>query len=86
MPSVPGANRRRTARSTWPGVLPTGEKVQGAADLKRVILRRKDEFARNMAAKLLEYALGRELDGPDECTVREVHAAMQKNGYKFSRS
>ena len=66
------------------GVLPTGEKVQGAADLKRVILSRKDEFARNMAAKLLEYALGRELDGPDECTIREVHAAMQKNGYKFS--
>jgi hypothetical protein len=64
-------------------MLPTGEKVQGAADLKRVILGRKDEFARNMAAKLLEYALGRELDGPDECTVREVHAAM-KNGYKFS--
>ena len=66
------------------GVLPTGEKVQGAADLKRAILSRKDDFARNMAAKLLEYALGRELEGADECSIREIHAAMQKNGYTFS--
>ncbi len=66
------------------GVLPSGEKVNGAGDLKRVILSRKDEFAKNLAAKVLEYALGRELDGQDECTVNEVHAAMQKNGYKFS--
>ena len=66
------------------GVLPTGETVNGVGDLKKVILSRKDEFAKNMAAKVLEFALGRELDGQDECTVNEVHAAMQKSGYKFS--
>ncbi|MFO0823584.1 MAG: DUF1585 domain-containing protein [Gemmataceae bacterium] len=33
---------------------------------------------------MLEYALGRELDGQDECTVREVHAAMKKADYKFN--
>jgi len=66
------------------GVLPTGEKVNGAAGLKAVILTRKDEFARNLTAKLLEYALGRELDGFDECTLNEIHAAMTKNGYRFS--
>ncbi len=33
---------------------------------------------------MLEYALGRELDGVDECSVREIHAAMRKDGYKFS--
>lgn len=66
------------------GVLPSGEKVTGAGDLKRVILARKDDFARNLAAKVLEYALGRELDGQDECTVNEVHAALRKNGYQFS--
>jgi hypothetical protein len=66
------------------GVLPTGEKVDGYASLKTVLLRRKDEFAQNTIAKVLEYALGRELDGQDECTVREVLAAVKKNDYRFS--
>src|SRR6185312_5307432 len=66
------------------GVLPTGEKVDGFAALKVVLLKRKDEFAANMTAKALELALGRELDGQDECTVREVLAAMKKDEYKFS--
>src|SRR5262249_19383536 len=54
------------------GVLPTGEKVNGVADLKKVLLNRKDEFARNFVEKMLVYALGRELEPSDECTVREV--------------
>lgn len=66
------------------GVLPTGEKVDGYAGLKTVLLSRKDEFTQNAIAKVLEYALGRELDGQDECTVREVHAAMKKADYKFN--
>ena len=66
------------------GVLPTGEKVNGFAGLKSVLIARKDEFAQNLTAKMLEYALGRELDGQDECTIREVHAAMKKSDYRFS--
>lgn len=66
------------------GVLPTGEKVDGFSGLKAVLLTRKDEFAQNAIAKVLEYALGRELDGQDECTVREVHAAMKKADYRFT--
>jgi len=66
------------------GVLPGGEKVDGYAGLKAVLLSRKDEFTQNAIAKVLEYALGRELDGQDECTVREVHAAMKKADYKFN--
>jgi hypothetical protein len=66
------------------GVLPTGEKIEGFTSLKAVLLKRKDEFAQHAIAKVLEYALGRELDGQDECTVREVHAAMKKADYRFS--
>ncbi len=66
------------------GVLPTGEKVDGFASLKEVLLKRKDEFAQNAVAKVLEYALGRELDGQDECTVREVLAGLKKSDYRFS--
>ena len=66
------------------GTLSTGEKVDGYAGLKAVLLARKDQFVQNMVAKVLEYALGRELDGQDECTVREVHAALKKSDYRFS--
>jgi hypothetical protein len=66
------------------GVLPGGEKVDGFAGLKAVLLSRKDEFAQNAIAKVLEYALGRELDGQDECTVQEVHAAIKKADYRFT--
>lgn len=66
------------------GVLPTGENVNGYAGLKSVLLNRKDDFAQNAVAKLLEYAVGRELDGQDECTVREVHAALKKSDYRFT--
>ena len=66
------------------GVLPTGEKVDGFAGLKAVLLTRKDEFVQHAIGKVLEYALGRELDGQDECTVREVHAAMKQADYRFS--
>jgi len=66
------------------GVLPTGEKVNGAGDLKKIILSRKDDFARNLTEKLLMYALGRELDAQDECTIRDGLAALKKNDYRVS--
>jgi hypothetical protein len=66
------------------GVLPSGEKLNGFGDLKMVLLKRKDDFTKHMTAKLLEFALGRELDGQDECTVNEVHAMLVKNDYRFS--
>lgn len=78
----------RTGASAAPidvsGVLPTGEKVDGYASLKAVLLNHKDEFIDTAIAKVLEYALGRELDGQDECTIREVHAALKRNDYRFS--
>ena len=80
-----GAWREGTEQSPLDvaGVLPNGQKVDGAAGLKAVILSRKDDFARNLIAKVLEYALGRELDAFDDCTVNDIHAAMAKSGYKF---
>jgi hypothetical protein len=66
------------------GVLPGGEKVNGVDDLKKVLLSRRDEFARNLAAKMLEYALGRALEPGDELAVRNIHAAMRKGGYTYT--
>jgi hypothetical protein len=66
------------------GVLPGGEKVNGVAGLKKVLTSRQDEFARNLVAKLLEYALGRVLEASDDLAVRNVLAAMKRDGYRFS--
>ena len=66
------------------GVLPTGEAIEGAGDLKKVLLKRKDEFARNLVERMMVYALGRELDHFDECAVRDSLAALQKDDYRVS--
>ncbi len=66
------------------GVLPTGEKLNGVEELKRVLLARKGQFIRNLSSQLLSYALGRELQESDEWTVRQVAAACEKDGYRMS--
>lgn len=66
------------------GSLPTGEKFNGPAELKRIIVQRQDEFTRNLAERLLSYALGREMEYYDECAVREVKSALEKDGHRFS--
>ena len=66
------------------GQLPTGEKLTGAADWKKVIWQRRDEFTRNLTEQLLGYALGRELDFFDECPVNEIQAALAKAEFRFS--
>jgi cytochrome c553 len=65
------------------GELPGGEKIDGFAGVKAVLLKRKDQFTAHMIAKVLELALGRELDGQDECTIREVLAEVKKADYRF---
>jgi hypothetical protein len=81
-----GAWRESTPESPLDvsGVLPTGEKVEGASGLKQVLLKRKDDFARNLVEKTLVYALGRELDHFDECSIRAIHEALKSNDYRFS--
>jgi hypothetical protein len=66
------------------GVLPTGEKIDGVDQLKKVLLDRKEEFARNLADQMLMYAAGRKTDYYDECTIREVADLMKRDGYRFS--
>ena len=66
------------------GVLPSGRKFQGPEELKKIILEKKDDFARTTAENLLIYALGRGLQLEDECVVRDALKAAQADGYKFS--
>ena len=67
------------------GQLPGGERFAGAAELKAVLLQRKDEFLRTLTEKLLAYALGRGLGAGDWITVREIARAVAQDGYRTQR-
>ena len=66
------------------GVIPSGEKFSGPAELKQVLMAHKDEFARNLSRKMLGYALGRSLTPYDECVVDRCVKSLQENEYKPS--
>jgi hypothetical protein len=66
------------------GVLNTGETFAGPAALKGVLLSKRDEFARNLAEKMLSYALGRGLEYYDRPAVRRLTDALARNGYRSS--
>jgi hypothetical protein len=64
------------------GSLPSGEKFDGPAGLRQVLLDRKDDFLRQITAKILGYALGRSLQDGDSCTVQHLADALQKDNYQ----
>jgi hypothetical protein len=66
------------------GKLPTGQMLNGAGDLKRVLLERKDEFTRNMIEQYLVYALGRELGDYDDCPVQGIAQRLKAEDYRYS--
>ena len=64
------------------GSLPSGEKFDGPAELRRVLLDRKDDFLRHFTGKVLGYALGRSLQDGDSCTVQHLAETLQKDDYR----
>jgi len=66
------------------GVLPGNKKINGADDLKKVILERKDDFARCLVEKMLTYAIGRGIEPYDRATVDDICEGMRKDNYRFS--
>ena len=65
------------------GKLNSGETFNDAAGLKRVLMARKDVFARLLVEKLLAYALGRKVERFDRTTVSELTAALQADGWRI---
>lgn len=64
------------------GSMPSGEQFSGPNELKQVLLKRKDEFTRQLVRKLLGYALGRSLVDADECTIEQLMKQLAQNGYR----
>jgi hypothetical protein len=66
------------------GVLPGGERFEGPAELRKVLLGRKEEFVRNVTQKMLAYALGRGLEYYDAPAVKAIDKALAENEYRTS--
>ena len=82
--------RWRTEQAGQPidstGKLPTGEEFKGPVELKALLLaKRRPEFLRNLARKMLGYGLARELTRVDLCVVQECVDAMEHGEFRMSR-
>ena len=66
------------------GELPDGSRFDGPAEMKKILLKRKDAFLKTLAEKMLIYALGRGLEYTDDCVVRDMLKAAKKNEDRFS--
>ena len=80
--------RWRTKDGPFPidasGELSTGRKFSGPIELKDLLLEQKEAFARTLTKNLLIYALGRGLQGNDECVVRDAIESAEENEFRFS--
>ena len=65
------------------GELPGGLSFSSPQELKAMIARRIDDFTRNLAGKLLAYALCRTLEGYDEIVVDELVRKIAQDGYRM---
>jgi hypothetical protein len=66
------------------GTLPDGRVFSGPAELKAILSKERDAFARALTTKLLTYALGRGLEPYDERTVRLIARNLAPHHYRFS--
>jgi hypothetical protein len=66
------------------GVLPEGDKFQGPAELRQLLMGRREQFAATVTEKLLTYALGRGLDYYDATAVRKIMRDAAPADYRWS--
>jgi len=64
------------------GQMTNGEKFSGPAELKKLILARKEEFLRNLTEKMLSYSLGRGLEPYDAPAIRKIALIVAQDGYR----
>jgi hypothetical protein len=66
------------------GELPDGSKFNGPQEMRKVLIAKADLFRKNLAEKMLTYALGRGLEYYDRCAVDDLVKAMKKSEDRFS--
>jgi hypothetical protein len=63
------------------GELPSGEKFDDVSGLKKILVQRKDLFAKMLTDRLLTYACGRRMEALDQATVERIVAELAKKEY-----
>ena len=80
--------RWRTQDGTLPidssGVLPDGQKFQGASEMKKILSENRGAFAECLTEKMMTYALGRGVEGYDRAATKKIVAGMAADNYRFS--
>jgi hypothetical protein len=66
------------------GEFPDGTKFSGPAELKSIVMARKEEFTRCLVEKMLTYALGRGIQYYDRPTIEKIVRALPAEDYKIS--
>ncbi len=66
------------------GEMVTGEKFNGPVELKAILLKRKDEYVRNVTEKMYAYALNRGIESYDVPTVRRTAKALAGADYRVN--
>lgn len=66
------------------GKLPSGESFSGPEELKKLLLRRKQEVLKHLTRKMLGYAVGRQLNRFDQCVIDDTMKALAANGDRAS--
>lgn len=66
------------------GVIPGEPNINGAADLKQSVMKRKEQVVKAFAEKLMTYALGRGMKVGDRLTLNEIAQKCEAGGNKFS--
>ena len=63
--------------------LPDGTSVNGLAEFRDYVMnQRRDDFVRNVASRMLEFALGRQLTFSDEATVQSLLKTVSADNYR----
>ncbi len=62
-----------------------GRKFAGPAELRTVLLEKKELFVRNLTNKMLGYALGRGLTLADSCVVDAIVEEVKQNDYNAAK-
>ena len=67
------------------GVMPDRETLKGPAGLKAYLMKHRDPFVEALGAKLLRFALGRNLDARDRAALAQMPENVAKQQYRFSQ-
>ena len=66
------------------GVLPDGQKFQGPAELRQLLLDKREQFIAAFVERFLTYALGRGLEYYDAPAVRKIIREAAPDDYRWS--